>query len=326
VIERLSYRFGVLWGIKMRIEWPTIAMMVLCYGVWLIAGLYLWPAYPVVALLIMAVTAALHSSLQHEALHGHPTNKAWINEVLVGVLPLAPAYPFRRFKALHLRHHHDERLTDPYDDPESYYLDGRRWDEISAPMRTILSVNNTMIGRVVIGPVLMVWGFVSAEIKLAFQGDRKVITAWTLHFAGLALLAIFMQLAFGLPFWLYTITSGYLGMSIISVRTYCEHRAANDINHRTVIVENSPLSWLFLNNNLHLVHHKAPALAWYKLPSLMREKRAEWVAMNDGYVFSGYLDIFKRFAFKTKEPVVHPDFTAADTVHRSNTAVRRVVA
>jgi fatty acid desaturase len=308
----------------MRIEWPTIGMMMICYGVWLVAGLYVWPAYPALALLLMALTCALHSSLQHETLHGHPTNKSWLNEILIGVLPLAPAYPYRRFKALHLRHHNDENLTDPYDDPESYYLDGRQWDAVSGPLRTVLAINNTMLGRIVIGPALMVWGFFAAELKLTLNGDRKVIVAWGLHLAGLALLAMITQLAFGIPFWLYTISAGYLGMSIIAVRTYCEHQAAQENSHRTVIVENSPLSWLFLNNNLHLVHHKAPALPWYRLPVLMREKRAEWVAMNDGYVFGGYFDIFKRFAFKTKEPVVHPDFPAADAVNRSNTSVRRV--
>jgi fatty acid desaturase len=294
----------------MRIEWPTIAMMVVCYSVWFFSGLYVWPDYPVAALSLMAISAALHSSLQHEVLHGHPTNKGWLNELLIGALPLAPAYPYRRFKALHLRHHHDEKLTDPYDDPESYYLDGRQWSELSALMRMILSVNNTMAGRVIVGPALMVFGFVAAEMKLALGGDRKIVKAWVLHMAGLAVVAAIMQLAFGLPFWLYVLTSGYLGMSIISVRTYCEHQAARDTNHRTVIVENSPLSWLFLNNNLHLVHHNAPTLAWYKLPGLMREKRAEWVALNDGYVFGGYFAIFRRFAFKGKEPVVHPDFAA----------------
>lgn len=292
----------------MRIEWPTIAMIAICYGTWLLAGLALWPAYPVAALLLMAVTAALHSSLQHEALHGHPTSKAWINELLVGVFPLAPAYPFRRFKSLHLRHHYDERLTDPYDDPESYYLDGKQWDELSVVWRRLLRVNNTMLGRIIVGPWLMVWGFVSAEVKLALSGDQNVIRAWFLHLAGLAAMGTVMHFAFNLPFWLYLITSGYLGMSIISVRTYCEHQAAPEVGHRTIIVENSPLAWLFLNNNLHLVHHKAPSLAWYKLPTLMREKKQEWIALNDGYVFGGYLQIFKQFALKGKEPIVHPLF------------------
>ena len=286
-------------------------MMVLCYGVWFAAGIYFWPTNPILCLLVMAVTAALHSSLQHEALHGHPTNKAWINELSVGILPLAPAYPYRRFKALHLRHHNDENLTDPYDDPESYYLDGRKWDEVSTPLRFLLAINNTMLGRVIIGPILMVWGFFATELKLIWAGDVKVRNAWVLHIAGLAFMATLMQAAFGLPFWLYVVTSGYIGMSIISVRTYCEHQFAHDNNHRTIIVENSPLSILFLNNNLHLVHHRAPTLPWYKLPALMREKRAEWVALNDGYVFGGYFDIFKRFALKAKEPIVHPQFPAA---------------
>ena len=298
----------------MRIEWPTIGMIVICYGTWLLAGLYIWPEYPIVALLVMAVTAALHSSLQHEVLHGHPTNKAWLNELFVGVLPLAPAYPFRRFKALHLRHHNDEHLTDPYDDPESYYLDGRKWHEISGVLRLILSINNTMIGRVIIGPALMVWGFVGSELKLAMKGDGKVLNAWALHLPALVFLFAILHYGFGIPFWLYLFTSAYLGMSIISVRTYCEHQAAANINHRTVIVEHSPLSWLFLNNNLHLVHHKAPGLAWYKLPALMRERRAEWVSLNDGYVFGGYLAVFKHFAFKAKEPVVHPQFGKENAV------------
>ena len=46
----------------------------------------------------MPFTVALHSSLQHEALHGHPTRHAPVNEALV-FLPLGLFYPFRRFKS-----------------------------------------------------------------------------------------------------------------------------------------------------------------------------------------------------------------------------------
>ena len=60
---------------------------------------------------------AAHSSLQHEALHGHPTRSAALNEALV-FLPLGLLFPYRRFKMLHLRHHNNSALTDPYDDPE----------------------------------------------------------------------------------------------------------------------------------------------------------------------------------------------------------------
>ncbi|MBR7508578.1 fatty acid desaturase, partial [Mycobacterium tuberculosis] len=68
-------------------------------------------------------------SLQHEALHGHPTRSGWLNELLVS-LPLGLFYPYRRYKHLHLKHHADERLTDPYDDPESYYRALGDWDKL----------------------------------------------------------------------------------------------------------------------------------------------------------------------------------------------------
>lgn len=294
----------------MRVEWPTVAMIALCYGLFLLAGLVLWPAAPIAALGLMALTAGLHSSLQHEVLHGHPTNKAWLNEIIIALVPLAPAYPFRRFKTLHLRHHNDERLTDPYDDPESYYRDGREWQAVPAPLRVLLEINNTLAGRMIIGPALMVFAFVASELRQIAKGDRAILTAWLLHGAGMTVTALIVTRLFAMPFWLYLLVPGYLGMSIIAIRTFCEHQAAGAPDHRTIIVERSPLSWLFLNNNLHLVHHKLPAMAWYKLPAAMRARREEWIAMNNGYVFASYAEIFRRFALRRKEPVVHPAYPA----------------
>jgi fatty acid desaturase len=295
----------------MRIEWPTVAMIGLCYGLWLLAGLILWPVSPILAVAVFAISAALHSSLQHEALHGHPTNEGWINELTVGILPLAPAYPFRRFKALHLRHHHDERLTDPYDDPESYYMAGREWNALSPIMRMVLKANNTLIGRLILGPPLMVWAFFVSDLKLIFSGDRKVLLAWALHIPALVLVALIVTRVFDMPLWVYGLAAGYFGMAIIALRTYCEHQFASDIDHRSIIVERSWIGWLFLNNNLHLVHHKMPTVAWYKLPAMMREKRDDWAAMNGGYVFQGYGEVFRRFAFKVKEPLLHPLYNHA---------------
>ena len=292
----------------MRIEWPTVGMILLCYAVWFAAGLMLWPAWPLAALAIMAVMSALHSSLQHEVLHGHPTRSARINEAMIAQLPLSPFYPYRRFRTLHLRHHNDDRLTDPYDDPESYYLDGRNFAELPAALRFLLQVNNTLAGRLVIGPALMVGGFLGSEWKLIRAGNRSVIVAWLLHLAGLCVLALVLQTVFAMPFWLYVVTSGYAGMSLISVRTFCEHQAADTPEHRTIIVERSPLAVLFLYNNLHLVHHKLPGLPWYRIPAHWAERREEWLAMNNHYAFPGYWAIARRYGLRRKEPVVHPAY------------------
>ena len=98
------------------VEWPTLALIILCYGGWAVAGFLLWPNWPLAGLLLLTLMIALQSSLMHECLHGHPTRSSALNEALV-FLPVGLVYPYRRFKALHLRHHADERLTDPFEDP-----------------------------------------------------------------------------------------------------------------------------------------------------------------------------------------------------------------
>ncbi len=269
------------------------------------AALFLWPGHPVIAVLVLGVVLAMQSSLMHEASHGHPTRKGWVNELLVG-LPIGLVYPFRRFKALHLRHHADERLTDPFDDPESYYKALWHHDELPAALQAMLRFNNTMVGRFLIGPLLGTAGFLATEVGLVVSGDKAVRRAWLLHAAGLAVVLPLVEFAFGIPLWLYILGPVWLGQSLISVRTFAEHQWSERPDGRTIIIERSPLALLFLNNNLHLVHHKSPTVAWYRLPELFRERREQWIAMNNGYVFPGYFALFREYAFKAKEPVAHP--------------------
>jgi fatty acid desaturase len=289
----------------LAIEWPTILLIVACYGSWAGASFYLWPHYPALTLVLLGFVLALQSSLMHEVAHGHPTRSALLNEVLAG-LPIGLVYPFRRFRSLHLRHHADERLTDPFDDPESYYRALWRHDELPSLLKLVLRLNNTMVGRFVIGPPLATAGFLMCEARLAWNGDPAVRRAWFLHGAGLLVVLPLVALAFGIPLWLYVLVPVWLGQALIAVRTFAEHQWSERPDGRTIIVERSPLAILFLNNNLHLVHHKCPTVAWYRLPQLFHERRNEWVAMNNGYVFSGYLGLLREFAFRPKEPVVHP--------------------
>ncbi len=287
------------------IEWPTVLLIVACHASWAGASFFLWPDYPALALLVLGVLLAMQSSLMHEAAHGHPTRIAWVNELLVG-LPIGLFYPFRRFRSLHLRHHADERLTDPFDDPESYYRALWRHAELPALLQFVLRLNNTMVGRFVIGPPLATAGFLLNEARLVWDGDAAVRRAWALHGAGLLFAVPLVAVVFGIPLWLYLLVPVWLGQALISVRTFAEHQWSERPDGRTIIVERSPLALLFLNNNLHLVHHKCPTVAWYRLPRLFRERRREWVAMNDGYVFSSYFELLRQYAFRPKEPVVHP--------------------
>ncbi len=290
---------------RFTIEWPTALLTVLCYVVWLGAGVLVWPVYPLVALGLLGLTVALQSSLVHEALHGHPTRNALVNEAFV-FLPLGLVWPFRRFKTLHLRHHADERLTDPLDDPESYYKALWRHEELPAAMKFLLKLNNTMAGRFVLGPWLATIGFVLDDFRQMLAGDRAIRKAWLLHAAGLAVVLPVVAYGFDMPLWLYILVPAWLGQSLIAIRTFAEHQWSEHPGGRTVIVERSPLSFLFLNNNLHFVHHNKPAVAWYRLPKLFRENREKWLKANNGYVYPNYLALVRVYACKDKEPVVHP--------------------
>ena len=94
-----------------------MALTVGCYGGWL-AITYGYQTLPLAVTLVLgSLLITLHSSLQHEILHGHPTRSRRVNKWL-GMVPLSLWIPFERYKQTHLLHHIDERLTDPLDDPE----------------------------------------------------------------------------------------------------------------------------------------------------------------------------------------------------------------
>ena len=110
----------------MRIEWPTIAMLAICWSAWILLVLYSAEIGTVATIVLLSFCLALYSSLQHEILHGHPTGAEPVNTLFV-VAPIGLFIPFHRFRDLHLAHHQNENLTDPFDDPESYYVHPDRW-------------------------------------------------------------------------------------------------------------------------------------------------------------------------------------------------------
>ena len=288
-----------------NLEWPTLALLVACYLAWGLATAFHESLGPVLLILIVAPLVTLHSSLQHEALHGHPTRSAALNEALV-FPPLGLLFPYRRFKSLHLRHHNDQTLTDPYDDPESFYYAASDWGNLPAWLRKVLAFNNTFVGRFTIGPLVMLVGFVASEVRLIQKSERQVLRAWVNHLIGIAAVFAWTFLVCGLPVWLY-VGIAYLGLSILTIRTFAEHQAHEAAGGRSVIVEASPVfALLFLNNNLHYVHHAHPRVPWYDLPRLYRARKSEFLAANESYSFCGYGEMLRRYLFRTKSPVPHP--------------------
>ncbi len=285
-------------------EWATFALILACYSVWLgvifwLADVSLWLAIPV-----MGLVAALHSSLTHEALHGHPFHQKWLNEALMA-LPLTLFIPYNRFRDLHLAHHCDANLTDPYDDPETNYLDPQVWASLAGWQRRMYQVNNTLLGRMVLGPAIGQIAFLRDEIRGALRGDREILLAWALHLPGVVAVLWIAALS-QMPIWAFAL-SAYIGLGLVKIRTFLEHRAHEKSRARTVIVEDRGiLAFLFLNNNLHVVHHMNPAAPWYRLPTLYRAGKERYLACNEAYVYRSYTQIFREYFWRAKDPVAHP--------------------
>ncbi len=286
------------------IEIRTLALIVACYGAWLADIFLLWPALPLVGFVGAVLIGALHSSLTHEVLHGHPLRSRALNEALMA-LPLTLFIPYNRFRDLHLAHHLDSNLTDPYDDPESNYLDPGVWAGMPGWQRALFRVNNTLAGRILLGPGLGQLRFMASEWRLARAGDGAVRLAWALHLPGVAVVLGLVAWS-PMPVWAY-VAAAYLALGLIKIRTFLEHRAHEKSRARTVVIEDrGPLSYLFLNNNLHVVHHMNPGAPWYALPGLYRDGRARYLTCNDGYVYRSYAEVFRRYFLRAKDPVPHP--------------------
>ena len=285
-------------------EWPTLGLLIATYALWALATTWAAALWLPLGVSLAALAIAQHSSLSHEALHGHPFAQARANAAVIWPA-LGLCVPYLRFRDTHLAHHRDALLTDPYDDPESNYLDPVVWVRLPRIIRAALRFNNTLAGRLIIGPVVGMTVFLRADWRAIRAGDTAIRQAWLWH--GVAALPVLTWVWLSpMPAWAYLIAC-YAAMSLLKIRTFLEHRAHERASGRTVVIEDrGPLALLFLNNNYHAVHHMHPKVAWYLLPGLYARNRAHYLARNDGYVYRGYGQIFRAYLLRAKDSVAHP--------------------
>lgn len=288
------------------IEWPTLGVAAAIYAgfgllTWYHASLPWWLLLPLGGYIV-----AWHGSLQHEVSHGHPTPWPWLNEALV--LPSLWLWlPFRRYRGSHLRHHRDENLTDPLGDPETWYVTDEAWARTGPLQRTFRQFLNSVAGRLLLGPAYCVWCLARNEIRDFRAGTPGRAYAWRPHLGGCLLVGGWVVGVCGLSPLAYVLLFAYPGVALTLLRSFLEHRAVPAIAARSVVVEAGPvMSLLYLNNNLHALHHAEPGLPWYRLPGRYRACRAEILRDNGGYLYRGYGEIVARHLLRPKEAVADP--------------------
>jgi fatty acid desaturase len=287
------------------LEWPTLGLFAFTYAAYALLTIYAENLPTLLIITLLSMTLALHSSLQHETLH--ILEPRWpILGYLIAAPALGLAIPYDRFRDLHLAHHVNEILTDPYDDPETNYLTDEVWATLSPFTQAILLFNNTFIGRIIVGPLVGQISFVLNDLRAIRTRDTKALYGWLKFIPAVAFVLAWLLVFSSISLIVY-FTACYLGLSILKIRTYIEHRAHELAQGRSVIVEDRGLlALLFLNNNFHAVHHAHPNIPWYNLPTAFRAQRDKFLVQNNDYYFKNYFAVMRRFFCAHKDVVAHP--------------------
>ncbi|WP_415914002.1 fatty acid desaturase [Paraburkholderia sp. J76] len=295
-------------GFTARTEWPTWLLIAVIYGGWFAViacirsgVLTLWLATP-----CLIVLCALHMSLQHELLHGHPTRFAWLNMAL-GWPPLAVWFPYAVYRESHMAHHRDEALTVPGIDPETNYVRPEQWARLPRWHRVLWHARKSFVGRMVIGPPMSVAAMLAGAAKAQRGGDWRQAPMWLAHLAAVVLLLAWVQRYAGVPWWWYLAAVTWPALGLAMVRSLYEHRAASHPKARIAINEAGlVMRFLYLNNNYHLVHHDLPRLPWFQLARAYRMRRDDYRHKCGGFVIEGYAALLRRYAWRATDAPAHP--------------------
>ena len=284
------------------VERLTLFLFVGFYVAWLMVILghrsLPWPA----SIAALGLLGGFFMSLQHEALHGHPTRRRAVNTSLA-IAPLALWLPYLNYRSLHLVHHHTD-LTDPDFDPESFYLRPTDWAAAGTAKRVYILVARTMIGRMTLGPAHTIARYLWREARFV---RREVQTAkrWAVHVTAATVLCWWMFTTVGFPVWEYLFGFVFIGQSLTLLRSFVEHCAVLEGTRSAVVQAGPVMSLLFLNNNLHHTHHAEPSAPWYALPALNRAMSSDEIAAaGAGFYRHGYLEVARRNFWR---PFCQPD-------------------
>ena len=288
-----------------RHEGPTLVVAATIYGafgllLWFHAALPWWVLAPAGGYVVQ-----WHFSLQHEAIHSWRTLPHWLRTAIVWP-PIGLWFPFELYRKSHSIHHRNTYLTYPGEDTETLYHKEAAWRRYPAAWRRVLLVNQTFLGRLVLGPLIRPPRLWLIELRRLWRGDTAHAWIWARHFAGLAALVALLE-TLGVPLWRYLLEFAYPGIMYGMMRSFIEHRWDERPSRRIAVVESNPVfGLLFLWNNLHAVHHSFPTLSWYRLPRIWREHRSRIIEHNGGYLFAGYGEIARRWLLRPVFVPIHP--------------------
>lgn len=289
-----------------RHDGPTWLVALVLYGSWVaLIGFHdrlpWWVISPVGAYLV-----AWHFSLQHEAIHSFLSAPKWLRWVVV-MPPIGLWLPFPLYYKAHRKHHQNTHLTVPGVDTESFYQRREDWARMSRLRKAALIANQTLAGRVLVGPVLRLEKLAVREIARLRARDFSHVPHWIVHVVLVAALFGYISGVAGMVWWHYVLGIAWPAFGLGWIRSFAEHRYGPQPGQRTAITESNRFwSLLFLNNNLHAVHHLYPKMPWWEIRAFWRAHRARVLAHNGDHYYRGYAEVAARWLLKPIFLPPHP--------------------
>ena len=292
-------------GYLASIEWPTWLLIFSVYASWILLMQYYHVLGAVLSVPLLVLVCALHGSMCHELIHGHPTRIQAVNNALASV-PLMLFLPFPIYRESHLNHHHDENITLPGKDPESYYCSASEYRRKTWLGKAFAWINMTIVGRLLLNPAVEIFRLLQLAFKALKSADADALRVWGIHLVSVTLLMLVIVQYFQVPWWQYLLVA-YFANSLTRIRSFYEHRARIVVSERTVLME--PCLFfriMFLNLNFHLAHHEHPSIPWYQLGHYYRAHRSELITRSGDFFYSGYKHWLLGHLFRPVDSPIHP--------------------
>lgn len=287
-------------------EWPTWCLIAVIYGGFAFVS-YFHQHIPIYILpLLGGWFVCWQSQMQHECIHGHPTRLRLLND-LICYPSLMLWLPYPIYAENHLRHHATEDLTVSGLDPESFYWTADRWAQAGALTRFLARLNQSLFGRMLLGPFVSIADLLKNELRMLFSGNLSHLHFWLFHVLATAPVLYWALAVCDMSILKYLLCFALPGTSLALVRSFSEHVPAERRSHRTRAVEDKgPFAWLFLFNNLHVLHHQRPELPWYALPAIYYAERGRLLRECGNPPFRSYGEVFRRYFWRIKDSPVSP--------------------
>ena len=215
--------------------WPTIALCLAALALQVAAALYapLWAS-----VLVGSACAYAQFTVAHDATHGALSKREWLNTLFGYAATLVLFGPYEALKRNHLHHH--AHTNDPKEDPDFW---------VSRPFLLFRCL--TQLAR-------HYWCFFARPKRLDGSFWRSMAT--------LAAMAVLLG-SFPAPlFWHWFLPAQLGGAALAFSFDYWPHRPHTG-RGRLKDTASIDVRWfdpLFLNQNIHLLHHLFPTIPWYR--------------------------------------------------------------